>query len=185
VAARLLSDLSPDAARELGAITHSSVALVTLVLRRDDLSEQALRTLAGASGFLVPRDADRLVTAASFGSTKWAHWDDGRHVVLRVSAGHAHDDRALALSDDQLVAGLRADLADVVGIDAAPVGMRVTRYPDGFAQYRVGHMERVERITAALERDAPGVLVAGSALHGVGIPASIRSGRDAARRLAV
>ena len=70
-----------------------------------------------------------------------------------------------------------------MGVQAAPVGVRVSRYPQGFAQYTVGHLDRVARIEAAMARDTPGVVVAGAAYRGVGLPACIRQGRDAASRV--
>lgn len=177
-AAGLLAELSPDAAAELTAISHSSVVLVTLVYDRSDVAVEL-----DASGFLVPRGAGRFVTAASFGSTKWAHWDDGRHVVLRVSAGHAHDERPMGMTDDEVVDAVRAELDPLLGIAGEPVTARVSRYPDGFAQYTVGHLDRVAHIEAALARDVPQLRVAGAAYRGVGIPACIRQGREATRAL--
>src|SRR3546814_20062225 len=43
------------------------------------------------SGVVVARTSDLSITACSFGSSKWAHWDDGRHVVFRLSLGHDGD----------------------------------------------------------------------------------------------
>jgi protoporphyrinogen/coproporphyrinogen III oxidase len=177
-AASLVRHLSTGAASELDAVQHCSVALVTLAYRREDVPVPV-----DASGFLVPRDAGLLLTAASWGSTKWAHWDDGRHVILRVSAGHASDDRGVTMDDAALLAGLAADLRTTMGITAAPVTTRITRWRNGFAQYTVGHLDRVDRIEAALQRDAPTVRVAGAAMRGVGIPACIRQGRTAVRDL--
>ena len=178
VSADLLGRLSPGAAEELRAIPTTSVVLVTLVYDRDDVPGPL-----DGSGFLVPRDAGLFLTAASWGSTKWAHWDDGRHVVLRVSAGHRRDGRVDELDDDGIVELLQADLTTTMGIDAAPRAIRVSRWTDAFPQYEVGHLERLERIEAALHRDAPRVRLAGMSYRGVGIPASIRSGRTAARSL--
>ncbi len=178
VAAQLLSPLSADAADELASIRHSSVTLVTLVYDAADVPRPL-----DASGFLVPRSAGLLMTAASFGSSKWAHWDDGRHVVLRVSAGRTGDERQAAMDDDQLVSALRRDLSTTMGLDAAPVGVRVSRWPSGFAQYTVGHLDRVERIEAAVERDCPDLVLAGAAYRGLGLPACVRQGRAAARQL--
>jgi oxygen-dependent protoporphyrinogen oxidase len=45
----------------------------------------------------------------------------------------------------------------------------------------VGHLDRVRAIEDGLP---PGVAVAGSALHGVGVPACIATGRAAAERVA-
>ena len=131
----------------------------------------------------MPRDAGLFLTAASWGSSKWAHWDDGQHVILRVSAGHTGDDRVEHLGDSDVVALLLADLCTTMGIVAAPVTTRVSPWPRGFAQHEVGHLERVDRIEAALARELPTVRVAGAAYRGLGIPACITQGRRAARDL--
>jgi protoporphyrinogen/coproporphyrinogen III oxidase len=177
-AAALLRPVAAPAAELLDGIRHVPVAFVTFALRRDHVPVPL-----DASGLLVPRDAGMLATAVSWGSAKWAHWDDGEHVVLRTAAGHTHDDRPSRLDDDELVAGLRADLGTLMGITAPPVAARVTRWPVGFAQYTVGHLERVDRLARLIERDAPGVRVVGADLGGLGIPACIRQGREAARSL--
>jgi oxygen-dependent protoporphyrinogen oxidase len=48
-------------------------------------------------------------------------------------------------------------------------------------QYEVGHLEVVERIERSLP---PGVVVAGQAYRGAGIPDSVRQGGEAAERVA-
>lgn len=174
VTASLLETVCPDAGRELSTMTHSSVALVTLVYRREDVPVDL-----DASGLLVPPSQGLFMTAVSWGSTKWAHWDDGRHVVLRVSAGRTGDDRQAGMDEDELVAALRADLSTTMGIDADPVAVRACRWALGFTQYRVGHLDLVARIESALERDCPGLTVAGAAYRGLGLPACIRQGREA------
>ncbi len=50
-------------------------------------------------------------------------------------------------------------------------------------QYVLGHLERLERIDAALERQ-PGLALAGAAYRGVGIPDCIASGEQAAQSIA-
>jgi len=173
VTAKLIDGLSPAAADELRAIDHASVALVTMAYPRLDLQ---------GSGLLVPRVDGRLMTACSFATNKWPHWADAAgHTVLRVSAGRAGDDRALNLLDADLVGVLHAELREAIGVPGdGPVEARVTRWVDGFPQYAPGHAGRVARIEAALAHDAPHVRLAGAALHGVGIPACIASGRAAA-----
>ena len=174
-AARLLGG-SPQAAAELAAIDHASVALAVLVYPAG-----AFRRPLQGSGFLVPRHEGRLLTACSFASAKWPHWTAPGQVVLRASAGRWGDERAMALTDAELVARLHAELVEALGLREPPAHHRVARWVDAFPQYRVGHLDRVERIEAALARDLPGVAVAGPALRGVGIPACIAQGRRAAR----
>jgi oxygen-dependent protoporphyrinogen oxidase len=59
----------------------------------------------------------------------------------------------------------------------------VHRWPRSFPQYEPGHLDRVDDIERALAAAAPHVVLAGAALRGLGVPACIRQGRDAARAL--
>ncbi|MDQ1396996.1 MAG: protoporphyrinogen/coproporphyrinogen oxidase [Acidimicrobiaceae bacterium] len=174
-ASRLVLPHSSVASRELEAIPYAGVALVTLAYAEDAWPDP----LPG-SGFLVPRREGRLMTACTFGSQKWAQWARPGSVVLRVSAGRDGDERALQMDDDDLVTALHCELVEALGLRRRPELTRVSRWPDGFAQYRPGHLERVARIEKALAGDMPGVVVAGAAYRGVGIPACIASARQAA-----
>ena len=114
-------------------------------------------------------------------STKWAHQaGDGSTVVLRASAGHAGDYRALAMDDDALVAAVLADLADTMALRGAPVAVRVNRWPRSFPQPRPGHLDEVAAAEADLAAHAPGLAATGAWARGVGIPACIKGGRAAA-----
>ena len=178
-AAPLLAPHAAGAAAVLGAIEHASVALVALAVRADDVS----RPLDG-SGFLVPRVEDALLTACSWASTKWSHLGAGSGdgtLVLRASAGRAGDERALDLDDADLVEQLVDDLGRTMGLSGAPTEVRVNRWVDSFPQYAPGHPDRIADVIRDLATRTPGLALAGAALHGVGIPACIRSGLDAAR----
>lgn len=176
VAAGLLNTVTPEAAAELLAIRTASVALVSAAYRRRDVAAPE-----GVSGWLVARTEGRLMTACSFGSSKWPHWSDPDTMVLRLSAGRAGDERALQLSDEVLMERLQHELAAALGVTAAPCHWRVSRWREAFPQYEPGHGARVARIEAALRRDMPGVALAGASLRGSGVPACIASGRRAAR----
>ncbi len=82
------------------------------------------------------------------------------------------------MSDDKLTDRVTQELAEILGHLAAPFATRVQRWPNGLPQYRVGHADRVDRARAAAA--AHGLALAGNAYDGVGVPASIGSGRRAA-----
>jgi oxygen-dependent protoporphyrinogen oxidase len=175
-AANLLAGVAPEAATELAAIEYASVAIVTLAFPRS-----AVKRELDASGFLVARSEGLLMTACSWASSKWAHLGGSdAPVVLRVSAGRHGDERALDLDDGDLVAHLVDELTTTMAIVGDPTEVRVSRWPRSFPQYAVGHLDRVARIESSLAAAAPGVIVAGAALRGLGVPACIRQGRDAA-----
>jgi oxygen-dependent protoporphyrinogen oxidase len=175
-AAALIGAHSPDALAELGRIRHSSVVLVTMAYDASAVPEAAYT----GSGFLVPRPEGRLMTACTFASNKWPHWSPPGVRVVRVSAGRSGDERAFELTDGRLVDALHGELTEAVGVSGGPREVRVSRWPDAFAQYEPGHLDRVGRIEAALAVDMPGVVVAGAAYRGVGIPACVASARRAA-----
>jgi oxygen-dependent protoporphyrinogen oxidase len=171
-AADALTSMAPDAATRLRHIRYSSVVMVTVALPAG-----AVGRLDG-SGYLVPVTEQRHVTACSWGSSKWPHWADGDHVVLRASLGRDGDEHALDLDDDALVGATLDDLRRHLGLRGEPAAVRVTRWPRSFPQYEPGHLDRVAAIEAALPR---GVVVAGAAYRGIGIASCVRQGRDAAR----
>lgn len=180
-AAALLSGPCPAAAAELAGIAHAAVAVVALAY--DEAALPGGRPPAG-SGFLVPRPEGRLLTACTFSSSKWAHLARPGQVTLRASVGRRGDERGLALPDDELVARLHAELAEAIGAASSPAAARVSRWPASFPQYAVGHLDKVARVEAALAEATPGLVLAGSSLRGVGIPACIASARRAADSLA-
>jgi protoporphyrinogen/coproporphyrinogen III oxidase len=178
-AARLLRDLAPAAASGLSEIEYASVAIVSLGYPAASMPAGPAR-VGEWSGFLVPAVEGRAVKAATFSSGKWAHLDGAG--LVRCSLGRAGEVALLQRSDDELVALAAADLSAMTGLPA-PVSSRVSRWGGGLPQYRVGHLDRIERIRAAVA-DLPGLAVCGAAYEGVGIPACIRSGYAAATRIA-
>lgn len=176
VATRLLRAVAPAAAELVGEIEHASVAMVTLAF-----DEGAVRRVLDGSGHLVPKPQQRSITAASWASTKWAHLASPGQVVLRVSLGRYGASDVLERDDDGLVAAACADLVAQLGVRADPTAARVTRWDQAFPQYLPGHLDRVGAIEREMTSAAPGLVLAGAAYRGVGIPACIRQGGEAAR----
>ena len=181
--ASLVRPHDDEVAGLLDAIDYASVVLVTFRIRSDQL--------AGAldgTGFLVPRRSAHkgrepwAVTACTFLDRKWPHLERDGEVLLRASLGRIDDTRSAAWTDGDVIARAWDELGALMGVGGEPAGAVVVRYPDAFPQYRVHHLLRTAGVEAALAR-LGGIAVAGSAYHGVGIPACIASGRAAARAL--
>ncbi|MEU7134188.1 protoporphyrinogen oxidase [Streptomyces sp. NPDC046261] len=160
-------------------VEYASMALVTMAFRRSEVEG-----LLHGSGFLVPPVDGRKIKASTFSSNKW-RWNadaDPDLFVLRTSIGRFGDEEDLGREDAELVAMSLKDLGDAVGLAAAPVATRVTRWDAGLPQYPVGHLERVARIREHIAR-LPGLRVCGAVYDGVGIPACVGSGHRAADEL--
>ena len=177
-AAELLGPDAPKTAALLADIDYASVVLVTLSYPND-----ARTRPLDASGFLVPRTEGLLMTATSWSSSKWAQLDDGATTIVRVSTGRFGDERGAGLADDALVRALLPEVEATSGLRGEPAEVAVHRWPRSFPQYAVGHLDRVDRIENTIAEEAPHVVLAGAALRGLGVPACIRQGRDAAREL--
>ena len=174
-AAKLLTSVSPTTSSRLSDIEHASVSLVSFAFKNSDINIPK-----DQSGFLVPRSTGMLMTACSFSGNKWAHLNDGSQTLIRVSSGRIDDQRHDTLSDEELVKHLIDDLAVTLGLDSQPLEFRVTRWPKALAQFKIGHLQRMEGTIDLLADEAPGVVISGSYHFGVGIPASVRSGNEAA-----
>ncbi len=166
-AARLLAAHVPT--EELAAVGYASVGIVTLVL--DGPSP------GWGSGYLVPAVEGRVTKAVTFTSRKWARTDA---TIVRASVGRHGEERDLQRPDEELVELVLSELALAVGPIPPLVDSRVTRWGGGLPQYAVGHLDLVRRLRASLPA---GVVVAGAAYDGVGVPAVARSGVEAARAL--
>jgi len=174
-AARLLSEAAPSAARSAAEIELASSVVVALAYRGEDAAG-----LPSTSGALIATGEPLSAKAFTHSTNKWSHLSPDGLVRLRASLGRFGEAAALQVEDAELVRRVRADLATLTGITAEPVAVHVQRWGGGLPQYGVGHLDRAR----AIEHGLPaGLAVAGSALHGVGVPACIGTGRAAADRL--
>jgi oxygen-dependent protoporphyrinogen oxidase len=176
-AAGLLRGVDTEIARALEAIPYASSLTVNLAYRREDVAHPL-----DGFGCVVPSCEGRSIIACSFSSVKFPNRAPAGHVLLRAFAGGALQPEPLEWDDGTLVAAVRRDLADLLGIRSAPLWSHVARHARSMPQYHVGHLRRVE----ALERHLngwPTLQLAGNAYRGIGIPDSIRSGEAAADAL--
>jgi oxygen-dependent protoporphyrinogen oxidase len=120
-----------------------------------------------------------MTTAVTFLDRKWPHLRRDDDVVLRAHVGRIDDERWRASDDEQLIARVSDELKVLLGAFPAPNDALVQRWPDGLPQYYVGHGAMVENARTAAA--AIGVALCGNAYDGVGVPASIGSGRRAGR----
>jgi len=171
-AARLLADVAPAASEELGAVEYASMAVVTLAVPALDVGD--------SSGFLVPSVDGRRIKASTYSFNKWGWVGAASDLrLLRASIGRHREEASLQAPDDELVAHVVADVSLATGQQLRPVDAHVQRWGGALPQYAVGHLDRVERIRAAVDA-VPGLAVCGAAYDGVGIPAVIGSARRAA-----
>jgi len=181
VAATLLGSL--DAAIDrLRQIESAGAAVVTFALARKDIT-----LTPSGTGILVPLqtswagEGPMMITAVTLLDRKWPHLARETDVVLRAHVGRSDDERWTEMSDEELTKRVGEELAVLLPRFGTPSETLVQRWPRGLPQYHLGHEGLVEAARAASARFT--VALAGNGYDGVGVPASIGSGRGAAHQV--
>jgi oxygen-dependent protoporphyrinogen oxidase len=117
--------------------------------------------------------------ACTFVHTKFPHRAPADKGILRCFLGGARDEAVLGLTDYEITSAVRAELKELVKLEARPMFERVYRWRGAMAQYESGHLARVERIERRV-KNIPGLELAGNAYHWIGVPDCIREGTSAA-----
>lgn len=181
-AGKLLAATDAALGDELSAIPYSSSITVNLVF-----DEAQLGPLPDGFGFLVPAVEGRAMLACTFVHRKFVGRTPTGKAVLRAFLGGAKNESLLDQSDEVLVATVRRELSEILGLrvigpQIPAEATQVSRWRRAMAQYAVGHQERMERVEEHIAA-LPGLRLAGNAYDGIGIPDCIRTGRQAAKEL--
>ncbi len=175
VAQALAREAAPQVAAGLGSIRYVSTGTISLAYRLADIR----RPLLGF-GLVVPSSERRPVNAVTWSSLKFNGRAPEGYALLRVFFGGSRSPQSMALDDDALLATVRGQLREFMGIEAAPLFQRIYRWERSNAQYDVGHLERVAALEAALP---PGLHLTGSPYRGVGLPDCIKQGQETAGKV--
>lgn len=171
-----------SALEELEGVESAGAAMVTFVLANDNV-----KVPANGTGVLVPLrtpwsgEGTLMVTAITLLDRKWPRLAREGETLLRAHVGRSDDLRWCEMSDDELTERVGAELRFILGRFDAPSETMVQRWPEGLPQYHVGHDVMVRSARQAAR--VLGVVLAGNAYDGVGVPACIGSGRLAGRDL--
>ena len=171
VTAELVEGLAPRPSELLRAIPYVTTAVVLLVY-----AEGTGERLPESSGFVAPRGA-LAVTAATLVSRKWPDPAFGGRAVVRGFVGASGMEDVVDASDDELVARVAGQLAEIYPLPAEPEAAEVVRWPRAMPQYEVGHLDRLAEIESGLP---PGLFLVGQAFRGAGIPDCVRQANQVA-----
>ena len=154
-----LADMKPHA-----------TATCSLVFHEDDIELPFVGT-----GFVTSQEANVTITACTFIDQKWPHAVPEGYHVLRVFLGRPGADAIVDASDEEIVATALHDLRGLMTIKRDPSEVVVSRLRDGLPPYAVFHADRVKALRAEMSRIYPGVMLAGIAYDGIGMPDCIKS----------
>jgi len=177
-AAPLVRGIDTAMADALAAIPHASTATLSVAYRESDLPRPL-----DAYGYVIPKREGRAVLATTWTSTKFPHRAPAGHVLIRSFIGRAGNDAGIELSDSELLAMVKKEHRDVLGVTAEPLFHRLFRWPLAMPQYTKGHLDRLAIIEGGVAK-WPGLALAGNAYRGIGLPDCIASGENAAKAVA-
>ena len=175
-AAKLLAS-SADLSAELAGIGYSSSITAVLGYGAD-----VRQSLPPGFGFLVPRSEGKQLLAATFVHNKFPHRAPPDRALLRCFFAGSSAEKVWPLSDDAIIAVVRNELQQILGVRSVPLFARVYKWKSAMAQYGVGHLERLDRIERLRQR-LPGLALAGNGYRGIGVPDCVRSGSEAVKQL--
>jgi oxygen-dependent protoporphyrinogen oxidase len=161
----------------LKQIPYVSVATIVLAY-----PQEAISFPLDGSGFVVPRKEGRTITACTWVSSKWPHTTPEGYKLLRCYVGRAGEETIVERTDEEIVARVRRDLSEIMGITAEPLFTRVTRWRQSMPQYTVGHLDRLQQLESAIMQRWPGVWIAGAGYKGLGMPDCILEGKKTAEQ---
>ena len=180
-AAALLDEASAGRSRLLAELPYAAVAVVAAGYRRQDVAHRLdgfgfLRATGGGGAGLR-------VLGCLFTSSLFPGRAPEGCVALTAFLGGRTDPEAAAWSDERLGAAVQEALGRALGVRGEPLVRVVRRWPRAIPQYERGH-GRFVALQAELERELPGLHLAGNYLHGISVPDCVRNATALAERIA-
>ncbi|MFP4321624.1 MAG: protoporphyrinogen oxidase [Anaerolineales bacterium] len=176
VSAGLIGNLAPDAARLMADIEHVNIGTATLMYHAQDFPE----SIRHMSGLMIPRREKRRIDAVTFTSHKTPEFAPEGYELIKVFFGGGAPE-LVTQPEAQALQAIQDELRDLLGIEAAPLDYRLYRWPDSYAQARVGHPDDVTQIENALPQ---GIFVAGASYRGLAVPDCVKQAQTTAQAVA-
>ena len=183
---RLLARLPFTQAQQAATLLPSdanSGLVVAFAYRRLD---KATAAIPKGFGFLVPAApvSDHSLLACTFLDQKFPNRAPEGATLLRTFFASSAADRLSCRSDSEIATIARDQLVGFLGPLPQRADVTIVRHwPRSLPQYEVGHLARMAQFDVCLS-SLHGLLVAGNALQGVGLPDLVRDATHAAHALA-
>ncbi len=162
-AAKLLSDISSEAAKLLNEIPYAPMAVCCF-----GYSKASMANPLDGFGFLIPHAEKREILGSIWTSSIFPDQAPPEKHLLRTMLGGYGNDKINDQSNDKLIELTTRELQDIVGVPDTPEFVRIFRWRQAIPQYLLGHTGLIERIESELEKH-PGIYLTGNSYTGVGL----------------
>jgi len=133
-------------------------------------------------GMLIPKVEGFKILGTIFSSSLFPNRAPTGHLTLTSYIGGERYPELAGLPPDKLFELTCADLRVLLGVRGTPTFQHSVFYPRAIPQYNVGY-GRFRDLMTQIERDAPGLFLAGHYRDGVSLSDSIVSGCNVADRV--
>ena len=161
----------------LDEIPYAPMNVVCFGYQRDKIE----RDLDGF-GYLIPKKEGKDILGTLWDSSIFPNRAPEGQVLLRSMMGGATNPGAIELSDTEVAERVRANLAEIMGINAEPDFARIFRHRRAIPQYTRGHGRRLEAISERLAA-FPGLFATGNAFFGVGLNDCVNASNKVAEKV--
>lgn len=170
VAAGLIADRDRALSELLSTVNYPQVAVVVT-----GFSSEKFVTRPDGFGFLIPSKEKRPILGTLYHSTVFPERSPkGYHLLMTfvggVRSGSGLDER----SDDELIALVRQQLGDIIGVSGEPDFVHIKRWKKAIPQYRVGY-EDVTDACARFENENPGVYFCSNFYRGISMSDCVKN----------
>ncbi|MFZ5802906.1 MAG: protoporphyrinogen oxidase [Candidatus Omnitrophota bacterium] len=175
--AMLLAEDHPLLAKELDSIPFRSMISVHLGFGPD-----AADPLPPGSGFLVAAKNLSQVMGGSFSGQKFEGRAPAGRTLIRAFIGREHCDLLRDLPGEKIGSRVFEEIRAAFGLHRPPEAVHTAVHVQSMPQYRVGHLDLLQRLEEAV-RKIPGLFLTGNSYRGVGVPGCVQRAEEAARRI--
>lgn len=161
--AGILKQLAPQITQTLADIDYPPLTVCCLGYRREKIKHDL-----NGFGFLIPSRERKKILGALWDVSIFPNRAPQGYALLRCMIGGARAADSARLDQHKLIECVRAELAEIMGIDATPDFARCYLHEKSIPQYRLGHSQRLETIERLL-RQHPNLVLTGNAYKGVAL----------------
>ena len=169
-AVEILRPFSPKLATILAAIAYAPVAVVAAGYRRQQVDDPLY-----GFGYLVPRTEKIRTLGTVYNSSLFPGRAPEHHVTLTSFVGGATDLEVAKLPESEIAEVAYRDNAKILQIAGPPVAQKVWKWNRALPQYNLGHGHIIESLRA-IQRETPGLFLAGNYLEGPAIGKCVENG---------
>lgn len=156
--------------KQMGTVEYPPLSVIIAGYRKEDIAHPL-----DGFGFLVPEAENRSILGALFSSTLFPGRSPDDSHLLTVFIGGGRDPEAAGLPSEELFKRVEKELFELIGLTGEPMFRDHIYWPNAIPTYHPGYDDVLEAFNR-LEKDNPGLHLAGNFRGGVSVPDCIKNG---------